>query len=142
MIMGKKKLVLCLISIGCVLLLCLTAAWYAFCLKHVHLPDALEISDDIFVHLQSLCVVSQESVRWEFLSILNGMDIRGGNTELFCQFFDAQSFCYPQKVEDVRITFCFGHSKVPHHKMAIEYIAELYDHFHEAFILIFSFKIH
>lgn len=47
MIVQKKKLLLCLISIGCVLLLCLTAAWYAFCLKHVHLPDTLEISDEV-----------------------------------------------------------------------------------------------
>ena len=47
MVMGKKKLVLCLISIGCVLLIFLTAAWYAFCLKHVHLPDTLEIPDEV-----------------------------------------------------------------------------------------------
>ena len=47
MVMGKKKLVLCLISIGCVLLLCLTAAWYAFSLKHVHLPDTLEIPSEV-----------------------------------------------------------------------------------------------
>ena len=32
MVIRKKKLVLCLISIGCVLLLCLTAMWYMFAL--------------------------------------------------------------------------------------------------------------
>ena len=47
MIVQKKKLVLCLLSIVCVVLLCLTAAWYAFCLKHVHLPDTLEIPDEV-----------------------------------------------------------------------------------------------
>ena len=47
MVIRKKKLVLCLISIGCVLLLCLTAAWYMFGVKHIHLPDTIEISDDI-----------------------------------------------------------------------------------------------
>jgi hypothetical protein len=47
MVLGKKKLVLCLISIGCLLLLCLTAAWYAFCLKHVHLPDSIRIPSEV-----------------------------------------------------------------------------------------------
>ena len=47
MVIRKKKLVLCLISIGCVLLLCLTAMWYMFGLKHVHLPDTLEVPDEV-----------------------------------------------------------------------------------------------
>ena len=47
MAIPKKKLFICLISIGCVLLLCLTAAWYMFGVKHIHLPDTIEISDDI-----------------------------------------------------------------------------------------------
>ena len=47
MVMGKKKLVLCLISIGCVLLIFLTAAWYAFCLKHIHLPDTIRIPSEV-----------------------------------------------------------------------------------------------
>ena len=47
MIVQKKKLVLCLLSIVCVVLLCLTAMWYMFGLKHVHLPDTLEIPDEV-----------------------------------------------------------------------------------------------
>ena len=48
MAIGKKKLVLCFIAIGCVLLLGLTAVWYAFGLKHIHLPDTLEIPDEVW----------------------------------------------------------------------------------------------
>ena len=44
---GKKKLVLCFIAVGCILLLGLTAVWYAFGLKHIHLPDTLEIPDEV-----------------------------------------------------------------------------------------------
>lgn len=47
MVIRKKKLVLCLISIGCVLLLCLTAAWYMFGVKHILLPDTLEVPDEV-----------------------------------------------------------------------------------------------
>ena len=47
MVIQKKKLFICLLLIGCIILLMLTAAWYAFCLKHVHLPDTIEIPDEV-----------------------------------------------------------------------------------------------
>ena len=47
MAIQKKKLFICLLSIGCIILLVLTAVWYVFCLKHVHLPDTLEIPDEV-----------------------------------------------------------------------------------------------
>ena len=47
MVIQKKKLFICLLLIGCIILLMLTAAWYAFCLKHVHLPDTLEVPDEV-----------------------------------------------------------------------------------------------
>ncbi len=47
MAIQKKKLFICLLSIGCIILLVLTAVWYAFCLKHVHLPDTLEIPAEV-----------------------------------------------------------------------------------------------
>ena len=47
MAIQKKKLFICLLSIGCIILLGLMAAWYAFGLKHVHLPETIRIPSEI-----------------------------------------------------------------------------------------------